>query len=480
MYPRRVLVLLTLALCPTAIGCLGPIALQRSRIKYNEAIQRTADEQLLLNVVRLRYRDTPSFMELSSLSTQFAFEEGAFANGRLIERPTTADYLNIGFAADASERPTITYDPLRGQEFVKRLVSPLSEETVILLIRSGWSISRVLRMTVQELNGVENARRASGPTPSRVSPNEYLEFQEAVAALRESQMGRAITIGYEDKQKAISGPVQPEMLDADAIVNAAKEGWRIEPREERVQIAPSKLVYGSEATKGYSDKELLDNYKEQIKSEKLRKPIRVRFREDDGKFVVVSGDFGDLRLRAYSELNDEADIGSAEVLVPCIVEYPDQYVITGPTQSLILSWDPRDAEIQAQIQRLPNPPAVTAGRYELEIEPRSLMGTLYYLSHAVRVPEEDEAAGLVTTTLTEGDEIFDWTLLTGDLLFVQCCRHKPKSAAVAVKYRGNWFFIDDHDQNSKATFTLLMQLFELQAGGGATGTKPVLTLPVGI
>jgi hypothetical protein len=109
------------------------------------------------------------------------------------------------------------------------------------------------------------------------------------------------------------------------------------------------------------------------------------------------------------------------------------------------------------------------------------MGTLYYLSHAVQVPAEHEAAGLVMTTTTiEGGEVFDWTQLTGDLLSVHCSKCKPKCAAVAVHYRGYWFFVDDRDQSSKATFTLLMQLFELQAGGGAIGTKPVLTLPVGI
>ena len=154
--------------------------------------------------------------------------------------------------------------------------------------------------------------------------------------------------------------------------------------------------------------------------------------------------------------------------------------MTGPTQSLILSWDPEAKQLEAAINALPNPPALDTGRYELEMEPRSLLGMLYFLSHAIRVPCEHQAAGLVTTTLTDGDEVFDWATITGDLLKVRCSQHKPQCAAVAVKYRGYWFFIDDRDRNSKSTFTLLMQLFELQAGGGATGTKPVLTLPVGI
>jgi hypothetical protein len=120
-----------------------------------------------------------------------------------------------------------------------------------------------------------------------------------------------------------------------------------------------------------------------------------------------------------------------------------------------------------------------SGRYELGIEPRSLMGTLYYLSHAIQVPLEHAERGLVTTTRHEWGESFDWNDVSGDLLQVCSQKRKPRHAAVAVKYRDHWFYIDDRHLSSKSTFTLLLQLFELQAGGGAEGTKPVLTLSVG-
>ena len=151
------------------------------------------------------------------MSTQFAFGESAFVNGRVIERPTTNDYLNAGASVNASERPTVTYDPRRGQDFVERLVSPLTEETIILLIRSGWSVDRVLRMTAQELGGAENVRRASGPTPDVVSQAEFVAFRRAVAALRNLQLSRVTNIGYDDKQMAISGPVSAASVDADPL-----------------------------------------------------------------------------------------------------------------------------------------------------------------------------------------------------------------------------------------------------------------------
>src|SRR5436190_8633943 len=61
--------LLGLALAP---GCgLGPRSLHQTRLPYNEAVKVTAEEQLLLNVVRLRYSDNPSSLAVSTIAAQF-------------------------------------------------------------------------------------------------------------------------------------------------------------------------------------------------------------------------------------------------------------------------------------------------------------------------------------------------------------------------------------------------------------------------
>jgi hypothetical protein len=122
---------------------------------------------------------------------------------------------------------------------------------------------------------------------------------------------------------------------------------------------------------------------------------------------------------------------------------------------------------------------VTVYEWSLDVEPRSLLGTMYYLSQGVHVPSQHQADGLVTTTYDDWNCPFDWTALLGDLFQVCSQKKKPKCAAVAIQYRGYWFYIDDRDHDSKATFTLLLGMFELQAGGTATGTAPVLTLPIG-
>ena len=114
----------------------------------------------------------------------------------------------------------------------------------------------------------------------------------------------------------------------------------------------------------------------------------------------------------------------------------------------------------------------------LRVETRSLLGMLYYLSQAVEVPERDLQKGKVMVTRDELGRPFDWKEVLGNAVKIESRKTRPAEPAVAVRYRGRWFFIDDSDLESKSTFSMLSQIFALQAGK-AEGIVPVLTLPVG-
>jgi len=74
MQPSRVLRTWSwLCLLLTAAGCAGPLALRHSRQKYNQAVQTTASEQMLLNLACLRYGEVPSFMQTSSQGENSAY-----------------------------------------------------------------------------------------------------------------------------------------------------------------------------------------------------------------------------------------------------------------------------------------------------------------------------------------------------------------------------------------------------------------------
>ncbi len=104
---------------------------------------------------------------------------------------------------------------------------------------------------------------------------------------------------------------------------------------------------------------------------------------------------------------------------------------------------------------------------------------MYYLSQGVEVPGEHIDKGKVTVTYNPDGSRFDWQRLTGSLLRVRSEKDfKPGRFAVAVSHRGAWFYIDDSDLNSKSTFSLLSQIFSLQAGK-VPSSAPLLTLPIG-
>jgi len=114
----------------------------------------------------------------------------------------------------------------------------------------------------------------------------------------------------------------------------------------------------------------------------------------------------------------------------------------------------------------------------ITILPRSMVSSLSYLSQSVQVPKDHEASGIVTLTLGKNDEPFDWNLVFDNVMRIRTAPSAPQNAAIAVPYRGHWFYIDDRDLGAKSTFALLSQLFALQAGS-QQGSNLQLSFPIG-
>ncbi len=189
---KHIFILLFLALL-SSCARLGPDIIQAGGNDYNIAIQRTNDEQLLLNLIRLKYRDTPFFLEVNSVSSQFKLISEASLSANFKEQQTPE---NVGLSGklNFTEQPTVTYLPLHGNDFIQRLLAPISIDTILLLANSGWSIERIMRLTVQSINGVPNAPSASGPTP-KMAPT-FEGFQSIATLFRDLQSTGAMQLAY--------------------------------------------------------------------------------------------------------------------------------------------------------------------------------------------------------------------------------------------------------------------------------------------
>jgi len=141
----------------TCGGCglpLGSQTVTPARFHYNQAIHQSLQEQMLLNLVRLRHDEPPFFLSVDNVVTQYTFDARLGASGSAGEAGT----YSVGGSASAgyTESPTIAYRPLEDAAFAERLLSPLSPNLLVLLSHSGWQVGELMRLMAQKVNGLSN------------------------------------------------------------------------------------------------------------------------------------------------------------------------------------------------------------------------------------------------------------------------------------------------------------------------------------
>lgn len=232
-------------LATSSCTLIGPSALKASRLRYNETVKTTAEEEMLLNVVRLRYGDTPSSLAVSSIAAQFELAANAGGTPFYTANADPSGRAPFPFvlpqaAIAGADRPTFSLTPLDDSDFARRLFTPLSLEGAIYLARTTWPISTVFRLYLENLNWVSNAQTASGPTPAAAP--EASSFLEGIRALQ--QRGE-IVFGHEERVEFVGGPVAQASVTAQASVAAAEQGlelasspdgaWHLQ-RKQRVPV----------------------------------------------------------------------------------------------------------------------------------------------------------------------------------------------------------------------------------------------------
>jgi len=238
------------------IGCgggVGPGAMRANRNHYNIAVQQTDAQQLLMNLVRLRYRDTPFFLEVASVSANLRFQADADAGGVFPSGGSNIMSLDAGIAYE--ESPTMTYTPLRGEDFVTQMLEPVELEILLLLSSSGWSVERVFRLMVQEINGVRNAPTASGPTPS--TEPEFRPFLRVSALLRVLQLHNLVYLSTAPPEMAVN---DEQTYDKRIFLLLKPEALEMAETHELVELlhlTPGRQYYEIVARIGQIDPDLI-------------------------------------------------------------------------------------------------------------------------------------------------------------------------------------------------------------------------------
>jgi hypothetical protein len=224
------LILGAVGLCVTLSGCtsIGPRSVPRDRFDYTTAVADSWKSQMLLNLVKIRYGDTPMFLDVGQIVAGYSLTQnlGAAAGGNFFQggAAPNAQIGTLGLSAGGTLNvsPTITYSPMSGERFARSLMTPIPPSVVLNLIQAGYPVDEIFRTTVQSVNGVDNRRigrlyvRGANPEFYALLPNlERLQssgdigtrvqqlaqetkynliFRPVVAAAEERALHRATTI----------------------------------------------------------------------------------------------------------------------------------------------------------------------------------------------------------------------------------------------------------------------------------------------
>jgi hypothetical protein len=422
-----------LVLC--GAGCaLGPIALERNRLKYNEAVRQTWNEQFLLNIVRLRYRDPPQFDAVTNILSSHEFGAATSSQNQFRSNETVHNTANLGqlFAqyninanANIAERPTLTIAPLEGADFTQHLLGHVHLESLGLLLTTGWDVDRVLRVAVHEMNGVQNVKRTVGDLEEPPHAEMFISIARQMRALQHQGL---MEFAYDEFKRPVGDP----LLVAEGTVKPTDV---LAADEKHYEYHIANIEKGPKDEKGPKEEK---GTKEQVMLfAKERAPV--------------------MRIAPSAWGTD------------CGVEQLAQRLHLAPG---LANYRVYQGDDYGQLKPPPEPGA------SLMVSTRSLIGVFQFASKSVQVPQEHIDEGLVRDRGDGSNEVYDWSPVLGGLIRVKSQKVRPAHAFVTTKYRGYWFFIDDDDLLSKSTFALILELTGLElAGGVAPG--PLVTIPVG-
>ena len=414
-------------------GCLGPTAIRGTRLHYNQAYERTADQELLLNIVRLRYADSPVFIDLPAITSQF--EAASNGAGGSTSTPGLGQIAGNFALRDA---PTLSYAPRTGREYAKSLITPLKAEG-LFNTSPGANTRNVFLAAVDSINGVRNAPLATSPHGCVREDNRA--YRHAVDAIIELQARGAIELRIATEEEVANGVVPASAITPQVLMDALEKDFVLYRSEKLMRIAKPREVLAVVVHPDEQDSPEMRDLCEMFHLTPGRRMYR-----------VVSYEADPVSLDAAAAPEPTGDAAEVELLPP-----PGQ-VAPAP-------------------ESLPVPGRSSTRGDTISLNMRSIYQVMTFLSKGVEVPVAHVDRGIVQVCCTPEGHRDDWTRLTKGLFRVHVQRFRPWHAEIAVPYRDHWFYVAENDVQSRAVLSHVLLAIEHQVADAKTAA-PVLTLPL--
>ena len=172
-------------------GCTsyGPGSLNKDQLNYGVSIGETWKDQMLANLVKIRFVDMPVFVDVGQIVSGYSIETSVDAALGFSNSLLGDDSQVLGAQGKFTDRPTITYMPKTGEAYLRSLLEPVDPGALLSLIMVGYDAELLFTWAVESINGVRNHGGTGDELPA---DPEYLELVEL---LREMQ--RAGAVGFE-------------------------------------------------------------------------------------------------------------------------------------------------------------------------------------------------------------------------------------------------------------------------------------------
>jgi hypothetical protein len=226
-----------LALCGLQ-GCLSPMALDYAVIEYDKATTDILSKLILLNIARSHQHQPMHFTGVSNIAATFNFQFNAGATPAFTGE--NGSLMTPVFGGTISENPTISIVPIEGEEFTRRLLTPLQENKLTMLLRQGADVDLILRLLAGELR-ISDGGQIDVYLNKPGDAEGYRLFRQAVLHLSSIQ----------DRHKLFVEPLMfdqhwtlpAESLTAEQMAVLQKD-YKIEYQAERKQVILSKRETG--------------------------------------------------------------------------------------------------------------------------------------------------------------------------------------------------------------------------------------------
>jgi hypothetical protein len=272
---------------------------------------------------------------------------------------------NVGF----TERPTITYLPVEGQEFSAHLLSDIPSEIIFAAAQAGWAVDVFMRIAIQRLGETENMSFGEIPAPG--DSDSKTQVESDLKKLKRFERMIELIFILSDREVIELQEIEEEGKSTRYLMIAEQVAEDLRPRLDELR----KLI-------GISN--------------------RNRFRITD----------------RVTNIKDD----------------------------------------------------------EISIQTRSVMAMMEFMARGVEVPLEHLKDGWV---IDYGLQSSEGEAARKLIPFrMRSSKDRPENAFAAVRFRDNWYYIDQTDITSKRALGLIIVMFRLQAPTPA-GAAPILTLPTG-